>query len=229
MVYARTVGTKKLTLIVSGMLWRDSLIMMDKESGSLWSHVLGKAVKGPMEGSTLEMLPSAQTTWAAWYKAHPKTKLLAKSKAVTSSHYQGYFDDPEKMGIFRARRIVTQMPGKALVWGVAQGPHAAALTDEAVGASKVNAFSLGDGAVIALEGADGGVRAFVARADGRTLNLGYDEKGILRDDTTSTAWNPTTGVALRGKLAGTQLEELPVTRVYWFAWSSFYPNTVVID
>ncbi len=211
------------------MLWRDSLIMMDKETESLWSHVLGKAVKGPMEGSTLEMLPSAQTTWAAWHKAHPKTKLLAKSEAVTSSHYQAYFDDPEKMGIFRARGIIKQMPGKTLVWGVAQGPHAAALTDEAVGASKAASFSLGEVPAIALQGADDGVRAFIALAEGRTLKLGYDEKGILRDDTTSTVWDPTTGVALQGKLAGTELEELPVTRVYWFAWSSFYPNTLVVE
>lgn len=203
--------------------------MMDKESESLWSHVLGKAVKGPMEGSTLEMLPSTQTSWAAWYKAHPKTKLLAKTGAVTSSHYQGYFDDPEKMGIFRARRIVKQMPGKALVWGVAQGPHAAVLTDEAVGASKAATFSLGEVPAVALQGADDGVRAFVARAEDRTLNLDYDEAGVLRDDSTSTVWNPTTGIALRGKLAGTKLKEIPVTRVYWFAWSSFYPNTLVVD
>ncbi|MCK5378875.1 MAG: DUF3179 domain-containing protein [Acidobacteria bacterium] len=229
MVYARTVGTKKLTLIVSGMLWRDSLIMMDKETESLWSHVLGKAVKGPMEGSTLKMLPSTQTTWAAWSKAHPKTKLLAKGEEVTNSHYQGYFDDPEKMGIFRARRIIKQMPGKALVWGVAQGPHAAALTDEAVGASDVASFSLGEMPAIALRGADDGVRAFVARGDGQALKLVYTEAGVLKDTATSSVWDKTTGVALQGKLAGTKLEELPVTRVYWFAWSSFYPNTQVVE
>ena len=203
--------------------------MMDKETESLWSHVLGKAVKGPMEGSTLKMLPSTQTTWAAWSKAHPKTKLLAKGEAVTNSHYQGYFDDPEKMGIFRARRIIKQMPGKALVWGVAQGPHAAALTDEAVGASDVASFSLGEMPAIALRGADDGVRAFVARADGQALKLVYTEAGVLKDTATSSVWDKTTGVALQGKLAGTELEELPVTRVYWFAWSGFYPNTEVVE
>lgn len=229
MVYARTVGSKTLTLIVSGMLWRDSLIMMDKESGTLWSHVLGKAVKGPMEGSELKMLPSTQTTWSAWFKAHPTTKLLAKPAEITSSHYQGYFDDPEKMGIFRARRIVQQMPGKALVWGVAQGPHAIALKDDTVGTSKVAAFTLGDVPVIALRGDDDGVRAFITRAEGHTITLGFDQARVLRDDTTSTAWNPTTGVALKGTLAGTRLKEIPVTRVYWFAWSSFYPNTEVIN
>jgi len=202
--------------------------MMDKETESLWSHVLGKAVKGPMEGSTLEMLPSTQTTWAAWFKAHPTTKLLAKTEAVTSSHYQGYFDDPEKMGIFRARRIVKQMPGKALVWGVAQGPHAAALTNGAVGASKAASFSLGEVQAVALQGADEGVRAFVARVDGKDLKLNFTEDGALKDTATTSVWDPTTGIALKGKLAGTKLEELPVTRVYWFAWSSFYPNTQVL-
>jgi hypothetical protein len=29
--------------------------------------------------------------------------------------------------------------------------------------------------------------------------------------------------------AGEEREEIPVTRAFWFAWSSFYPNAQVVD
>ena len=54
-----------LTFGVSGMLWKDSLIMYDRQTRSLWSHVTGKAMKGPLQGTVLTVYPtSMQTTWA---------------------------------------------------------------------------------------------------------------------------------------------------------------------
>ena len=64
--------------MVSGMLWRDSLIMMDRETETLWSHVTGEAIRGPLEGTRLEAIPVAHTTWKPWRAAHPDTRALAK-------------------------------------------------------------------------------------------------------------------------------------------------------
>jgi len=44
-----------------------------------------------------------------------------------------------------------------------------------------------------------------------------------------STWDLDRGVALSGPLAGRELQELPVTTAYWFAWSAFYPNTAVVD
>ena len=56
-MYARKVKGKALTLSVSGMLWNRSLVILDAETKSLWSHILGRAMRGPLEGETLEVLP----------------------------------------------------------------------------------------------------------------------------------------------------------------------------
>jgi hypothetical protein len=37
------------------------------------------------------------------------------------------------------------------------------------------------------------------------------------------------GVAVDGPLAGRTLERISVTTAFWFAWSSFYPNTEVAE
>jgi hypothetical protein len=163
--------------------------MEDRETSTSWSHVTGRALGGPGRGAQLQALPSVQTTWAEWKKAHPETEVLKKSKEVLSSHYAKYFSDPERMGLFRAQWLTEVMPGKTLVWGATVGLHAVAVTDEALVESGRAAVDLGGTSVEIERGADGGVRAF----------------------------------------AGEDRDEIPVTRAFWFAWSSFYPNTQVVD
>ncbi len=163
--------------------------MEDRETSTSWSHVTGRALGGPGRGAQLQALPSVQTTWTEWKKAHPETDVLKKSKEVLSSHYERYFSDPERLGLFRAQWLTEVMPGKTLIWGATVGLHAVAVTDEALVESGKAAVDLGGTPVEIERGADGGVRAF----------------------------------------AGEDRDEIPVTRAFWFAWSSFYPNTQVVD
>ena len=90
-MYVRpTVNGKVSTLGVSGKLWRDALIMYDRESKSLWSQILGEAVAGPAQGNRLEELPSQLTTWKDWSQRHPDT-LVLKRPRVSSSKYEQYY------------------------------------------------------------------------------------------------------------------------------------------
>jgi hypothetical protein len=227
-VYARTLGSTTYTFQVSGRLWRNSLIMMDRETGTSWSQITGRAIDGQHRGAQLEKLEAIETSWEEWSKAHPETKLLKKGEAVLSSHYQSYFDDPEKMGLFRAQWLAERMPGKTLVFGASIGPHAVAVTEAAFGDDMV-AATLGDTPVVLARSRDGGVRAFVARVEGKELGLDRNaETGEVKDVGGST-WDLSSGRCISGPRSGSRLESVAVTPVYWFAWSGFYPNTQVID
>ena len=72
-MYASEVEGKTLTFFVSGKLWGHSLVMQDKETGSEWSHILGRSMAGPMKGKPLEIIPSVMTNWESWLEKHPKT------------------------------------------------------------------------------------------------------------------------------------------------------------
>ena len=72
-MYARTVGQQTLTLAVSGLLWNRSLVMIDQETGSHWSHLMGTAMKGPLKGEKLEVFPSTMTDWATWRAKYVNT------------------------------------------------------------------------------------------------------------------------------------------------------------
>ena len=167
MVYARTLGGKTYTFQVSGKLWRNSLIMQDRETGSSWSHVTGRAIDGKTKGAQLEKLEAVETTWKLWYAAHPDTMVLQKSEELKASHYQDYFDDPGRMGLFRAQWLNEKMAGKTLVYGAVVGPHAVAVTDAALAEGTPVQIDLGGTPVVVSRAADGGVRAFIARADGK--------------------------------------------------------------
>ena len=62
---------------VSGMLWNRSLVLKDLETGTLWSHILGEAMRGELKGERLEVLPAVITPWSDWRKEHPKTTVLS--------------------------------------------------------------------------------------------------------------------------------------------------------
>jgi hypothetical protein len=182
-------GDTTFTFIVSGKLWRNSLIMMDEETGSLWSHVTGEALDGTKKGRRLETVPSVQTTWTRWTLEHPEAKLLKKGTEIRGSQYQRYFDDPDRTGMFRANWLQDRLPGKDLVHGLVRGPHALAVSDFGLGPNDTLKVKLGGVPIVVLRGADGGVRAYMAEG-----------------------W-----------------EEILVRPAFWFAWSSFYPNTLVED
>jgi len=228
-VHARKIGDKELTFIVSGRLWRNSLVMQDKETGTYWSHVSGEAMEGPLKGTKLTMIPAVHTTWGKWRTRHPETTLLAKSREVRSSQYARYFEDPERTGLFRSSRLIKRMPAKALVHGLTLGLHALAVPDASLEEGSFAQALLGEEPVIIARGLDGGVRAFSARRAGKVMNFEKgDKKGTARDTQTGSSWNLERGEAVTGELAGERLEEIPVTLAFWFAWSSFYPNTEVL-
>jgi len=229
-VHARTVGDRELTLIVSGKLWRNSMIMQDRETGTLWSHVTGAALEGPLEGRRLDSIAMVQTSWEAWQNAHPETTVLKKSSEVRGSRYQSYFDDPEKTGIFRAVWLRQKMPGKTLVHGLTSGLHALAVTDGRLVPGAVVNSMVGEQAVVLLRGADGGVRAWTRLHGGVDMQLVREvEAGPITDRGTGSVWDLEQGVCLDGEHRGVRLVEIPVVTAYWFAWSGFYPNTVVLD
>lgn len=213
MVYARPIHEgRPLTFGVSGMLWRASLIMFDRETGSLWSHVTGKAVSGPLEGTRLRMLPALHTAWGLWRATHSDTLVLEKpSRWVATEPHRweptyalGLVVDGEAIGfpfgeLARAPLAHLTFAGRPLLV-VYIGPAATAV-------------------------------AFWREADGRALafhRLARHGTGWrMRDRETGSVWNAVTGEALGGPLAGRELRHVPATQAFLSSWRDLYPTGVM--
>ncbi len=226
---------KPLSFGVTGKLWKDSLVMYDRETGSYWSHVTGAAMSGPLQGQTLKLVPALMTIWAHWKRLYPLGKVLAKRPGLfgpsgTSNVYQSYFADESRLGIFGTRNPDKTLPGKEFVLGVTAGGERVAyafrhLTRQPL----VNDTAKGEPVVVVFAAQEATASAFSRRAAGRTLtfaNLRQQEGVWVMDDReTGSTWRAFEGRAVTGKLVGTRLDPLPATQAFWFAWRQIYPDT----
>jgi hypothetical protein len=113
---------------VSGLLYNSDVLMYDRETESLWSQILGKAISGPSKGQTLDPVPVLHTTWADWRRRHPDTSILAVPRPISRNYtvdpYLGYADS--KRIWFPVTRRDKRYPAKSVILGtVIDGqPHA---------------------------------------------------------------------------------------------------------
>jgi hypothetical protein len=222
-VYARpTANGKASTLGVSGMLWRDALIMYDRSTDSLWSQVNGEAVAGPMKGKKLEEMPSELTTWGEWKGRHPDTLVLAKP-ALSGSPYEDYFADPERIGVRGSTNPDPRLAGKILVVGIeANGRFGAAPIAELEKRGVVNAEALGMPLVLSTTG------TFDRRSGKRVLTFERVDSTRMRDRESGSIWSSESGEATEGPLRGARLGRVSAKVVYWGVWARFHPRSEVI-
>ncbi len=75
-MYARRLGGRELTFDFAEGLVDDNLLVVDRETGSVWSQLAGRAIAGEMEGTPLQAVPAMQTTWKFWRGKHPDTRVM---------------------------------------------------------------------------------------------------------------------------------------------------------
>jgi hypothetical protein len=76
-VYDPESSGRRITFGVSGKIYKSNLLMYDRETGSLWSQILQRAITGPLTGTVLAMLPAEHSTWERWRSEHPNTLVLS--------------------------------------------------------------------------------------------------------------------------------------------------------
>jgi len=87
-VYDPVVSGQQLTFGVTGKLYNSTVVLYDRQTQSLWSQVIKKAVAGPSTGMKLEMIPSLTTTWGHWKSLHPETRVLSPNTGFRRDYNQ---------------------------------------------------------------------------------------------------------------------------------------------
>ena len=55
-----------------------------RQEFGFYPHLTGEAMDGPLKGQQLMPIPSVQTSWADWIRAHPESDVLRKETEVRS-------------------------------------------------------------------------------------------------------------------------------------------------
>ena len=201
-VYERTVAGRTLTFGVSGMLFRDALVMYDRETNTLWSHVDGRALNGPMLGETLQRVPAIHATWTQWKALYPESIVLEKDGRYRSS-YEDYNRDPSRISIFGRRMNRSALPPKERILGVRFAGEAMAfvardLRDAVIVEGEVGNVPI----VLAAVDDDLPIVAFERAIGDRILTFSQADSVVpaLEDAETQSRWRLSDGEAIDGPL-----------------------------
>ncbi|MCB8945900.1 MAG: DUF3179 domain-containing protein [Ardenticatenaceae bacterium] len=228
-MYSREINGQEYTFGVSGKLIRNVLVMYDRQTESLWSQLLGEAVQGELVGTKLTYVPSWMTTWAEWKTMHPETVALDKGSRIGKRDtYDSYYASSEA-GVIGETLTDERLYTKEFVIGVEVGDTTIAypfsiLNDEPI----INDAIADTNLLIYFSPAAAAGAVYNRQVNGQTLTFqATDDPLVLTDAETGSFWDAFNGLAADGPLAGTQLERLKSTTIFWFGWKDFHPDTVL--
>lgn len=205
------------------------LVMYDRQTGSLWSQLLGVAVEGDLKGTQLEYLPSWQTTWEEWKSRYPDTLALRKGYSGAYDTYDSYYSSSQAGLIGRSNfDFESDLYAKEFVIGIEVNAEAVAYPFSALNLQPVINDEIGGTAVLVVFNIDSAAAAIFDRThNGETLTFSVVDGLTLIDEQTGSTWDGITGTAIDGPLSGTSLTRLKSTTIFWFGWADFFPDTKI--
>ena len=179
-MWTRTVNGRALHFYLAGIN-NQNFLMRDKETGTWWQQITGKALYGPLQGASLELVPSDEITFGEWKSEVSDGKVLAEVPKYVKEYDSNWEPDVAKLP------VVISFPGTELksrdvVVGLEiEGPARAYPWDALVKQSPVMDHVHNMPLLVAV-GPDGkSFRVFVSRVDGK------DTEFYLKQDPEPTA------------------------------------------
>jgi hypothetical protein len=231
-VWKRTVNGRVLHFYLAGIN-NQNFLMRDKETGTWWQQITGKAIYGPLQGATLELVLSDELTFGEWRSESTSGQVLAPVAKFTKEYDSNWEPEVAKLP------VVISFPGTELksrdvvigltVDGAARAYPWETFAKQAPVVDRVNGNLL-----LLVLGPDGkSFRVFLSRIDGRDAEFfqqadaGSDGKQwSLVDATTASQWN-FQGCATSRPALGKCLDRVPALKDYWFDWRNYHPETTV--
>jgi hypothetical protein len=227
-VWTRTINGKTLHFYLAGIN-NQNFLMRDKETGTWWQQITGKAIYGPLKGASLELVLSDELTFGVWRAESPSGQVLAPVAKYTKEYDSNWEPDVAKLP------VVISFPGTDLksrdvvigltIDGTARAYPWDTLAKQSPVLDRVHGTPL-----LLVLGSDGkSFRVFLSRIDGKDAEffLQADNNAwTLLDNATASKWN-FQGCATSGPAQGKCLHRVPALKDYWFDWRNYHPDTTV--
>ena len=200
--------------------------MRDRETGTIWTHLDGKAIAGPLEGQRLNMIPIPQITWGQWKADYAETLVLSPDTA-----FQDRYLRPVQIGVFNPNEAIygdDRLPSNELIVGVEvdgvfKGYPISELEENGM---VVNDNLAGKAIVVVYDSAARTGVAYLRLFDGQVLEFyNSSEDGYeVRDRETDSLWD-VHGRTVEGAYGQARLEFVPSFISEWYGWSAYHPET----
>ena len=212
--------------------WRNGVMVVQGEDGTLWSALTGKAIQGPQQGRQLSRIPGLVTNWDYWLMLHPESTTydLFDGRKYASTPLPASMSKEASASLQRIDdRLMTDQEILGVEFAASQ--RAYPLPTEQARACFLDQV---DGEAIAVfwYGKTKTAVAFSRRLDGQLLTFYADEvspeSAPFKDRETGTRWS-LAGRGIDGPLRGQELTWAKSIQCRWYAWASEYPETTIFE
>lgn len=236
-VYASRADNQNLILDAEGRLYNSNAVLIDRNTGSLWSQILGIAFDGPLTGTGLRILPCYWSNWGHAREFYPDAKVLQTPRGGWRNYNRdpygsyltpdNYYDD-ERI-LYPLTRLDSRLPAKTQILGLEIDNNFIAVDVNYIRKVKVANFYSGLTPLVAVYDSRLDVARVFDRSvwDGHSPALFVWQDGILRDIQTRSEWDMD-GHCVRGNLEGASMKQKFGIYAFWFAWAAFNPETELV-
>jgi hypothetical protein len=227
-VWKRTANGRTLHFYLAGIN-NQNFLMRDKETGTWWQQITGKALSGPMKGASLELVLSDELSFEQWKSENSGGRVLAPVPKYTKEYDPKWEPEVAKMP------VVISFPGTELksrdvLVGLTVNGSARAYPWETLIKQSPVVDRVHDTPLLIAVGPDKkSFRAFVSRIDGKDAEFflkGESKDWVLLDTATASEWN-FKGCAISGPSTGKCLDRIPSLKDFWFDWRNYHPDTTI--
>lgn len=211
--------------------WRNGVMVMRHNDGTLFDCLTGVAFDGPRKGERLTPIPTIESDWGPWLKGNPGTvayQMVAKFQP--QSRPKALLAESKKTRPAPDPRLDSE----ERVFGLATESVSAAWPLKTFGGHPdLRAADLGgQKAVVLWDSRTRTAAAYAPELDGKPtdrVTLAVDTSDAELpwvDKETGSRWS-IVGRAVSGPRKGESLKWLPGVMVKWYAWAAEYPKTTV--
>ncbi len=246
-MWNRKVNGQALHFYLAGIN-NQNFLMRDKETGTWWQQITGKGIYGPLQGTSLELIPSDELTFGQWRSEITNGQVLAEVPKYSKEYESNWEPEVAKLP------VVISFPGTELksrdvVVGLELNGASRAYPWETLVKQSPVMDHVGGTPLLVAVGPDGkSFRAFISRLDGKdtefflkgeeapAMQQSSDPKTAasvpqkiwsLVDAATASEWN-FQGCAISGSSQGKCLDRVPgALKDYWFDWRNYHPDTTI--
>jgi uncharacterized protein DUF3179 len=168
--YDRSVAGRVLEFANSGALWRDTLVLKDRATGTLWSSATGGALAGPMAGEKLKPVPALLARASDWQRAHADSLYLDLDADTSEPLLLRLYKASQWQGVSGKKIRDSRHKPKEQVFTVADGDEALVFTaGEIEGAGRLETKLSGQPVSVRWDSTFEAPRAYAADGEERAV------------------------------------------------------------
>ena len=203
------------------------MVMADRQTNSVWSHLDGVAIEGPLTGTEMSFIPLIHTTWEEWLDLHPDTSVLSYDTDFQAQYRDVTIGMPNGRFAQDLLTVDDRLQSEALVLGImVEDAFVAYPVSVLEGTSGViNDNVAGIPIVVFYDAQANAAIAFSRQVDGQEAQFEpvAGDSFLARDSVSGTLWD----FSGRSVAGDASLDFVTSYLSEWYGWSAYHPATTI--